>query len=136
MAELSKPGRATAARTSSAAESPYASIRGWSKAGSGSIEARIRSRCSSTETSSSVMLQDATRRHVLGRRGLQRDVTDHLHLATEGPVAADGQRRGLTQAGGPVREATLELRHQPVVRRVEVDERDVAGRVQHEVAAD
>src|SRR3954453_20945781 len=83
MAELSKPGNATSACTSSAADSPNASINGWSKAGSGAIAARMRSRCSSTETSGSVMLQDATGRDPLGRGGLQRHVSDHLDLGAE-----------------------------------------------------
>src|SRR5215471_10714031 len=114
MAELSKPGRATEANTSSAAARPKASINGWSKAGSGSIVVRIRSRCSSTETSSSVMLQHATGRDPLGRARLQRHVADHLDLRAERPVAADLQRRGLAQARCPVGEPTLELRDQLV----------------------
>src|SRR3954451_18889843 len=114
MAELSKPGRATAACTSSAADSPKASISGWSKAGSGWMAARIRSRCASTETSSSVMLQDATGRHTLGRAGLQRHVADHLHPGPEGPVATDGEGRRVAQAGRALGEPALELRHQLV----------------------
>src|ERR1700750_3448397 len=136
MAELSKPGSATEAYTSSAAARPKASIKGWSKAGSGSIVARMRSRCSSTETSSSVMLQDATCRHALGRSRLQGDIADDLDLAAERPVTGDRPGRGLAQARRPVREAALELGDQPVVVRVEVDVRRLAGGVEHEVPAD
>src|SRR5436190_24263590 len=101
---------------SSAAARPKASIRGWSNAGSGSIAARIRSRWSSTETSSSVMLQDATRRDALGRCRLQGDVSDHLDLRPERPVTADLQRGGLAQARRTVGEPALELRDELVVR--------------------
>src|SRR4051794_7177018 len=135
IAELSKPGRATADRTSSAAASPNASINGWSNAGSGSIAERMRSRCSSTESSSSVMLQDATGRDSLGCAGLQADLADHLDLRTERPVAADLQRGRLAQARSPFGETALELRHQLVVRRVELDVGHVAGRVEDEVLA-
>src|SRR3954447_27008406 len=134
MAELSKPGRATSAYTSSADDRPNASIKGWSKAGSGVIAARMRSRCSSTETSGSVMPQDATGSDPLGRGGLERDVADDLDLRPERPVAGHLQGGRLAQGGSTLGEAALEVRHPFVVLRVEVDERDpVDGRCHHEV---
>src|SRR6478609_8492426 len=108
IAELSKPGRATSAWTSSAADRPKASIRGWSKAGRGVIAERTRSRCSSTVasggTSESVMLQDATGRDPVGCGGLQGDLADDLHLAAERPVAGHRERRCLAQRRGALRE--------------------------------
>src|SRR3954454_525392 len=135
IAELSKPGSATAERTSSAAVRPNASSNGWSKAGSGSIAERIRSRCSSTETSWSVMLQDATGSDPLGCAGLEGDVADDLDLRAERPVAVDGQGRRLAQARGALGEAALEVGDQLEVRRVELDVGHVTGRVEDEVLA-
>ena len=108
--------------------SPRASISGWSKGGSGSIAASIRSRWSSTETSSSVMLQDATRPATRSAAAGLQGSTSPTTLTCAPKVQSPSTVSDVASRsdGAPSGKRLSNSRHQLVVRRVEVDERHLA----------
>src|SRR6478609_7377779 len=113
IAELSNDGRLTCATTSSATTRPSASIRGWWYAASGSVLARIRARCSSTEMASAIA-EDGVGGDPLRGAGRQLHVADHLDAVPERPVALDRERLGLPHRRRPVGEAPVEVSDQLV----------------------